>query len=439
MKVLLVNSYDIGGAANACFILHEGLLNQGVESKVLLAHKQKSWQNAFLYKNTQRKPSIKNKIKSKVIRILKEFKLLKESPVSENDFFLRNRPKGLEWFSFPDSKFDITESELYKEADIINLHWVANFLDYKSFFEKNTKPVVWTLHDMNPFSGGEHYLEEYLGIDEFGFPIKREKSKEELRFAKDNSEMKMQILSKVDNLTIVAPSEWLAKEARKSNVFKEKPVICIPNGLNSEIFTPRDKDYSRELLNIPKGKKVILFVADSLSKNRKGFVFLKRAFEQLPNPNLVLCAIGNKNNNVESSDNILELGLVYDERLMSVVYSAADVFVIPSLMDNLPNTVLESLMCGTPVIGFPVGGIPDMIQDGINGFVTEEISVKSLVKTINKFLNNSSCFNETEIRENALNKYNQKLQSEKYINLFGKILNKKTILNELSQNINSNA
>jgi glycosyltransferase involved in cell wall biosynthesis len=425
MNVLLVNTYDIGGAANACFILHEGLLDHGVQSNVLVAHQQKSRRNSFLYKKEQIKSSIKKQIKGKAVRILKEFKLLKEKPISGNEIFLRNRPNGLEWYSFPDSKSDITASELYDKTDIVNLHWVANFLDYKSFFEKNTKPVVWTLHDMNPFTGGEHYEEEYLGMDEFGFPIKRKKSEQEIRFDIENIAIKLLALSNADNLTIVTPSEWLAEKARKSKAFKNKSIFCIPNGLDSEIYTPRDKNYSRDLLSIPKDKKIILFVSDSIDKYRKGFVFLKRAFEQLANPNLVLCAIGNKNNELESIDNIVELGTIYDKRLMSFAYSAADVFVIPSLMDNLPNTVLESLMCGTPVIGFPVGGIPEMIQDGVNGFLTDEISVESLVKTINKFLNNPSFFNEIEIRENALKKYDQKVQSEKYIDLFTNILNKK--------------
>jgi glycosyltransferase involved in cell wall biosynthesis len=307
---------------------------------------------------------------------------------------------------------------LYKDASIVNLHWVADFLDYKSFFEKNTKPVIWTLHDMNPFTGGEHYEEEYFGIDELGFPIKRNISDEELRVAKENIAIKKQALAKVANLTIVAPSEWLAAEARKSEVFINREVHCIPYGLDSEVYGPRDKNHSRELLNIHKDKKVILFVADSIDNNRKGFVFLKKAFEQLADPNLFLCSIGNKNSDLESLDTILELGPIYDERMMSVAYSAADVFVIPSLMDNMPNTVLESLMCGTPVIGFPVGGIPDMIQDGINGFITDEISVSSLVKTINKFLNNPSCFDPIEIRNDAVKKHDQKVQSQQYIDLF---------------------
>jgi glycosyltransferase involved in cell wall biosynthesis len=107
---------------------------------------------------------------------------------------------------------------------------------------------------------------------------------------------------------------------------------------------------------------------------------------------------------------------------MSIAYSASDVFVIPSLMDNLPNTVLESLMCGTPVIGFPVGGIPDMIQDGENGLLTQDISVSSLLETLIKFLNSSELFDRNKIRENAVKKYDQKLQAGSYIKLFDSIL-----------------
>ena len=423
MKVLLVNSYDKGGAANSCKRLHLGLLLEGITSKILLKSKQNNWPNSFILKPTPKILPTSVKIENKVKRILKELKLYHPKQVKNKaQEFLNSRPAGLEMFSFPSADYDITQNDLYKEADIINLHWVANFLDYKSFFEKNTKPVVWTLHDMNPFSGGEHYEENFLGIDEVGLPIIRIHSKEEKRVAKENIEIKKQTLAKVNNLTIVTPSEWLAEEARKSEVFKGLQVICIPYGLDAEIYKPRDKNYSRELLGIPKDKKVILFVADSISNNRKGFVFLKRAFEQLADENIVLCAIGTKNTQIESFNNTLELGPIYDERLMSIAYSAADVFVIPSLMDNLPNTVLESLMCGTPVIGFPVGGIPDMIQDGENGLLTKDISVSSLLETLTKFLNSSETFDSNKIRENALKKYDQKIQAGSYIKLFESIL-----------------
>ncbi|MFN4762868.1 glycosyltransferase [Gillisia sp. Q332] len=425
MKILIVNTFDNGGAANSCKRLHLGLLSKNIESNVLLKSRQNNWPNSFIYKFKlpAKWSSTSDKIKNKIKRILKELKLYDPKQVhkNENQKFLNRRPKGLEMFSFPNSGIDITQTDSYKEIDIINLHWVANFLDYNSFFEKNIKPVVWTLHDMNPFSGGEHYEEKYLGIDNFGSPIRRQVSEEEKTVAKKNIKIKKQALSKVNNLTIVAPSEWLAEEARKSEVFKNYPVLCIPYGLDAEIYTPRDQDYSRDLLGIPKDKKVVLFVADSISNNRKGFVYLKRALQQLSNKNVVLCAIGQKNSELESMDNILELGPIYDERLMSVAYSAADVFVIPSLMDNLPNTVLESIMCGTPVIGFPVGGIPEMIIDGKNGLLTKEISINSFVETLTDFLDKPERFDKDEIRADALKKYDQKIQAERYISLFKEI------------------
>ena len=421
MKILIVNTFDIGGAANSCKRLHLGLLSNNIKSEVLLKSKQNNWPNSFIYsfKQPAKWFSSSDKNKNKVKRILREFKFYSpQNKKNETKEFLSFRSTGLEMFSFPNSGSDITQTDLYKETDIINLHWVPNFLDYSSFFKKNTKPVVWTLHDMNPFSGGEHYVEKYLGIDNFGFPIRRQVSEEEKIVAKKNIEIKKQALSKVYNLTIVAPSEWLAEEARKSEVFRGYPVLCIPYGLDAEKYAPRDQNYSRDLLGIPKDKKVILFVADSISNSRKGFVYLKRAFQQLSNMNVVLCAIGQKNCELESFNNILELGPIYDERLMSIAYSAADVFVIPSLMDNLPNTVLESIMCGTPVIGFPVGGIPEIIIDGENGLLTKEISVSSLVDTLSKFLDFPQRFDRKRIRENAVEKYDQKIQAERYISLF---------------------
>lgn len=422
MKILIVNTYDRGGAANSCKRLHLGLLLKGMDSKVLLKSKQKNWPKCSEFMFPDNLLSTQQKIRTKFKRIFRELKIY--SPKSKKDVnqdFLNNREKGLELYSFPNFNIDITESDLYKEADVINLHWVANFLDYESFFKKNKKPVVWTLHDMNPFSGGEHYEEIFLGIDENGNPIERQKTELEIKLSNKNLALKQEILSKVDNLTIVAPSKWLVQEAQKSEVFKGFKIHYIPYGLDPNIYKPRKQDYSRDILNIPQGKKVVLFVADSISNNRKGFIFLKKALEQLNDSNLVLCAIGSKNSSFKSFDNIIELGSINDERLMSIAYSAADVFVIPSLMDNLPNTVLESLMCGTPVIGFPVGGILDMIQHAENGYITDEISVQSLKSTLSKFLTAENNFDRLSIRENAIKKYDQKIQADNYISLFNDI------------------
>lgn len=166
----------------------------------------------------------------------------------------------------------------------------------------------------------------------------------------------------------------------------------------------------------------MLFVSVSVTNIRKGYFLLKKALEIINRNDIILCATGGKSDILINSENLIELGNIYDEKLMSVIYSAADVFIIPSLMDNLPNTVIESLLCGTPVIGFPVGGLTDLIQDGENGFLTKKIGIHELVETIEKFLLNPKVFDSISIRRNAVKLYDIKVQSENYINLYHKIL-----------------
>src|SRR5690606_9752086 len=196
------------------------------------------------------------------------------------------------------------------------------------FFKKNTKPVVWTLHDMNPFTGGEHYEEEYLGVDENGYPIIRVVSEKEKKVFKKNLELKLDALKSVKNLHIVTLCKWMNNEVKKSVVFKNYPIYLIPNGIDTSIFKAKDKKYARELLNLPIDKRIILFVADSIDNNRKGFTYLRKAFENLNDSNLILCAIGHINEENPVTDNIIELGIIKDENMMCNIYNAADVFVI---------------------------------------------------------------------------------------------------------------
>ena len=382
MKILIVNTYDRGGAANSCIRLHKGLLLQGIDSKLLLLYKSKNIPSSFQLV----RPVVKRsrflelfiKIKHK---IGKEFNIgwFKQNHSKEMKF-IKNRTKGLELFSFPHSDFDITESTYYKEADIINLHWVVNFLDYESFFKKNTKPVIWTLHDMNPFTGGEHYVERFYSINSGGYPIERTYSENELLISKRNLAIKISALDTVDNLRIIAPSVWLTEEAKKSELFKKYNCQVIPYGLDVNLYNRRNKLFARQIMAVDEHKTVILFVAASVENSRKGFAYLKSALELVDRKDVLLCAIGSGTISIGTNVEVQHLGEIGDERFMSIIYSLADVFVIPSLMDNLPNTVLESLLCGTPVIGFPIGGIVDMIDDGKNGFLTKSVSV-ALLKT----------------------------------------------------------
>lgn len=421
MKILHINTFDLGGAAKACLRLHLGLLKNNFSSKVLLNQKIQNIQNTFVFQDTT-KPSIGIKLKNKVIRIAKELKILPlYNSQEKRTIQLQRQRKGLEIFSFPISTSNITQSPLYHEADIINLHWVANFLDWKTFFAKNTKPVVWTLHDQNPFLGIEHYAERFTGIDEKGYPIPRKYTDIELQESAYWLNYKKKCLQNIKNLHIVSPSKWLLESSKNSELFAQYPHYHIPYGFPTDIFRPLEKKVCREILGLPMEKKIILFVADGIENTRKGFAFLKKALEQLQNPEVCLCAIGSKTQ-LEQKENLIELGKITDESFMAMAYSAADVFVIPSLEDNFPNTMIESLLCGTPVVGFPTGGITDAIQHGKNGYLCQNISAQSLQTNLTQFLATPHIFNRQAIAQDAAQKYALEVQAQSYINLYRSIL-----------------
>lgn len=421
LKPLLINTYDFGGAAKACIRLHKGLIQQGIESKLLVKNKS-SGDIPYIYKITlnELKSSLIDKIRRRTIKYLNRLNLYTDWKTN----FLKLRHPNLEIFSFPFSEFDLTKSTLYKNANVINLHWVANFLDYPTFFKNNSKPVIWTLHDENPFSGGEHYYEEIIEIDNNGEPIYRTLTKQEKEIFNKNLEIKKRALEHADNLTIVTPSKWLATRAKKSELFRKFNVLTIYNGVEQDIYKPYEKKSVREKLKFPLDKKIILFAAHRIKNFRKGFAFLLKAFEFLKRNDIFLVAVGEiEKNFLVNNYEINSLGFIRDDKLMSEIYSAADIFVLPSLIDNLPNTMLESLMTGTPVVAFPVGGIPEVIKPGLNGILAKEVSAKALAQAINYALDNLNLFNREDISQQAAKKFSLDFQVQNYIQLYKKILN----------------
>ncbi|WP_038029198.1 glycosyltransferase [Thermonema rossianum] len=425
MKIVHINTYDRGGAANACLRLHMGLRNLDVESKALLKYKTRHIEDTYVYNPDE--ASWSDKVKNKLVRIGRELKLLPWIPYYERRALaLQQYREGLEMISYPFSDVDITASELYQEADIVHLHWVAGFLDWKSFFQKNTKPVVWTLHDQNPFLGIEHYAERFRGMDSNGKPIPRVYAPQEQAEEQKMRKYKQQMLARLKGELLVAcPSLWLMKESQKSELLGAYEHRHIPYGFPTHIFKPLDKGFCREVLGLPKSGKVLLFVSDVLENKRKGFAFLKAALNNGRYNGWILCAVGKKTAGASSSE-IIELGAIYDERLMAMAYAAADLFVIPSLEDNLPNTMIEALLCGTPVVGFPVGGIAEVIQDGHNGWLCPEISVEALSATIERAMREADNMDRAQIAAEAAEKYNMEKQARAYIKVYEELLNKTT-------------
>lgn len=422
MKVLIVNTTTSGGAAKSCARLHESLIAANIDVKILLRQRNAELANSFVFVPSHKNPGIISRIKNKIKRIFNHSKPPKTNLIDTD--FINQRPVGLEFFSYPQSPCDITESPYYQEADIIHLHWVADFLDWETFFSKNTKPVVWTLHDQNPFLGGEHYAERYLGIDNLGKPIPRQYTEAEINMEFQLINFKKELFRDVKNIYVVSPSLWLLYSSKESDLFAKFPHFHIPYGYPVQKFKPFNQNFSREFFGIPDNKIVLLFVANSIHDNRKGYQFLLKAIKLLPvavQEKIILVSIGSKSE-VNQQNNVMELGKITDERVMALAYSAADFFIIPSLEDNLPNTMIESILCGTPVIGFPTGGIVDVVINNETGFVCPEISVNALKQTIEKAISENKVFDRVQIAKIAYKKYESSIAVQAYVNLYKSII-----------------
>ena len=427
MKILHINTYDRGGAANACLRLHEGLLNAGIDSKVLVLYKTDNrLPEVYAYEAEIKKRAFFTRLKIKVQRILKEFKLYKEKRVLqdsdvERQHLMNLRPKGLEMISFPEKDIDITNNKYFLEADIIHLHWIADFFDYRIFFDKCKKIIVWTFHDQNPFLGVEHYAEVLLHPDNQGYPTIRQFDEYEIEIDKKYKKIKYEIFKNTP-INIIALCNWMKNEILNSRMFPLAKIDIIPNGIDSKQFKCLNKKFCRELLNLPLDKKIILFVADSIDNNRKGMSYLFPVIERMKQEDFILCSIGYKQDLKFDNVNHYDLDRIQDQRLMNVAYCAVDFFVIPSLMDNLPNTVLEALLSGTPIIAFPVGGLPDMIENGKNGYLAENVSVEALTKSINYFFEQGIAYDVEKIREEAITQFDIHVQVENILEYYNIIL-----------------
>ena len=419
LNILHLNTYDIiGGAARAAHRLHRGLLSLGYDSSMFVAarHSDDPTISALI------PPS---GLKYSLIRLLRRV-MIKCSFIR----YLRNRPDCYEIFSDDRSQFGSFHLPQLPAPNIINLHWVARFIDYGFFFKGVTElyPVVWTLHDMNAFTGGCHYnngCQNYkskcgncpqLGstrASDLSYQIWRRKNK---------------IFKKIrpNRLHIVATNKWMATEAKNSGLLRDFPVTTIPYGLDTSVFSPRDRQTSRYALEIPRNSRVVLFVADSTTHQRKGFTLLLEALKGIKDlKSLFLLSIGNGEPVMGDHIPHLHLGHIDNDRLLSLVYSAADLFVIPSLQDNFPNTVLESMACGTPVAGFAVGGIIDMIRPEVTGLLAPQQDINALGNAIVKLLPDSIRLKKMaeDCRRLVVEEYSLEVQAKRYLELYKEIIN----------------
>lgn len=422
MKILHVSTYDTGGAGISCIRTHQSLLRQNVDSKVLLLHKSHN-KVPELHKFVQPIPPILKRVRNRSTRILKKAGLYKEK---DEQVHLANRPSGFEFFSFPNSTFDITKSPAYQECDIVNFHWVADFLDYSSFFKNNKKKLVWTLHDMNPFTGGCHHADDCVKYTRDCINCPQLQGTIDANYANKMLDLKLNALSGYSegDLSIVTPSAWLKSLSEKSMLFSKFPHYHIPHGLDSSVFKIYDKQSARTFFNLPLDKKVIFFASNFVENPRKGLKWIFDVFNNLQNKeDYILCSVGWSANTGKLAPFHYHLGNISDEKILSLAYSVADVFVLPSFAENSPLSIIEALFCGIPVISFSVGGIPEIITNGKNGILCKEISMAALQHAFDDFFSNFKT-NQQQIRNDAIAAYSETLHASRYTALYNFTKNK---------------
>lgn len=398
MKVVHISTFDSGGAATAAYRLHRGLCKLGVDSNFICLEKRSSSRNDIIQ-------FIPGK-RGILFRAVNKFLPLSQTRKNAETLKKIRKTGKFEIYSFPITDHDLSQNEVIQTADIINLHWVANFINFKSFFSKIRKPIIWTLHDMNPFSGGFHYSN-----DEIANSVIYKNIDGKARFLKSES-IKKSTIKKV-----VSPSSWLNNESKRSKVFGNTNHYQIKYGLDTNVFRLFDKKLARNIFNIPNEKIVFAFVSEQISNPRKGYDILEKCIDELrSNEDIHFVAIGKSPKKL--SPNVSYLGSIADERLLALAYCCADALILPSRQDNLPNVMLESLCCGLPVIGFPVGGIKEVIVSGENGYLCENVSDKSLLNAMRTFIGKPNNFDSTIISTKARGLYDELIQAGRYLNLY---------------------
>ncbi|MEA3460626.1 MAG: glycosyltransferase family 4 protein [Bacteroidota bacterium] len=420
MKVLLVGkSAKIGGAAIASYRLMEILRKNGVSVKMLV--QEESDEDAGVFSTTR--TSIKKWIN--FMRFAWERML----------FFRHEKSKEVRFvFSLANTGESLKRNRLIREADIIHLHWInAGFLSLKSIRELLDlgKPVVWTFHDMWPITGGCHHALSCPGYkQDCGECIYLKKpGKHDLshRLWKKKSR-----IFKDRNIAVVTPSNWLRDRVRESSLFGQMNVRAIHNPVDQTQFRPVDRGLACRNFGLDPSKRYILFGAASVRNLYKGFTYFLEALKQLSqNPeetdSVEIILFGKTGGEVSHMFPMKVHSFDYINSVEDMVelYSIAHMYVISSLQDTFPTTIMESMLCGTPVVGFRTGGIPEMIEHFEDGYLAEHKSATDLAEGIRWILSYDPYAKLTELaRKAAVRRFSMEALAEKHVELYKRLLNR---------------
>jgi glycosyltransferase involved in cell wall biosynthesis len=408
-----------GGAGVAATRLHRALLRSGEDSWMLIPEVKHEEEN------------VKTLAHSKWDSRTAFFRF-----VSERLHFYPHESDSSVRFAFSPAAAgaDISQHPLVQQADVINLHWInfgfLSIVSLEKLFALG-KPIVWTLHDMWAFTGGCHYsrsCDNYLIHCQY-CPYLAKPDKYDISFSQFEEKA---ALYKDTNMVLVSPSNWLTELTRSAELTKHIPAQNIPNCIDTTFFKPENQENIRKELGLPIDKKLILFAGANTQDPRKGFRYFKEAMEQYSishNDAQVLIFGKAGSGNFDSFPvPVHYLGKISEPQQMVNVYNAADMIVVPSLEDNLPNTIMEAMACGTPAVGFATGGIPEMINDQVNGYVADLKSSESLAVGIEWVLNeNIHGKLSVAARHKVVDSYSESVVTAQYKRLYEMLLKNKSV------------
>jgi len=410
MKILHLSQYEGGGAGRATRRLHVGLINTGINSAILVQGKDSDLE------------SIAKPVKE--IEMYKNF----QSDITDGvlkKFFGRKTPLSI----------NLTPSLMLKQIkninpDIIHLHWIGReFLKIEELPRLN-QPLVWTLHDMWPFTGGCHYNGECDRYTHSCGACPQLRNSQESDLTRWVWQRKAKAWKHL-NLTLICPSKWMMECAQASSLFQNLRIEVIPNGLDIKRYRPLNQQTARELLSLPQDKQVILFGALSAKQDiRKGYQFLLPALQKLAEAGwterleLVVFGSSQRDRSIELlgfQTNFL--GRLDDDLSLAIVYSAADVMIVPSLQESFGQTASESLACGTPVVAFDATGLKDIVDHRQNGYLAEPYAVEDLLRGILWVLEDKERYQQLRnfARKKAETAFSVEMQTQRYLSIYREI------------------
>lgn len=416
MRVLIINTSDrMGGAAIAAFRLMDALKNNGIKAKMLVRDKQsdqisvvelkKSWWRVWQF-------------------IWERIVIWKENHFKKHNLFA---------VDIANTGTNITALPEFTQADVIHLHWINQGMlslnDIRRIIQSG-KPIVWTMHDMWPCTGICHHArtcDKYHKECSHCPYIYKNGGKKDLS---NQIFLKKKDLYQLAPITFITCSKWLKEQASHSALLQGHQVIDIPNPINTNLFRPRNKKEARLKCNLPTDKKLILFGSAKITDKRKGIDYfiescrlLADKYPQLKEEWGVVVYGKNSDQLVPLLPfKVYALNYISSEKELIDVYNAVDIFVTPSLEENLPNTIMEAMACGVPCVGFNVGGIPEMIDHLHNGYVAEYMSAEDFANGIHWALTEGEyeTLSEEAYRKVVAN-YSEGAVAKRYIDIYNKI------------------